>query len=118
MSSLDIPVWGQISILGILVTIIGWIIFSILQGNLITGKRQDQIDANHRAELEAERERFQTELEAERARSRAWQEAWQAGQNLAAQQTETISLIASLAEVFQDFIQSLPKVPKIKVPDE
>lgn len=95
---LGIPIWGQYSFTGLLFGALLWVVIAVLRGNLITGKRQDQEEA-----------RYKTELDTERERSRLWQLAWQESQNLASQQVDTVKHLSTLAEVFESFINSLPK---------
>lgn len=119
---LSIPIWGQLSIVGLLLGLVGTILVMILRGDLITGKQQDrlnkahevelaELNKTHAEELEAERVRSAAELDRAEERSRAWQEAWQAGQSLASQQTDTIARLTNIAEVLEKVLRSLPPLP-------
>lgn len=119
---LDIPIWGQYSFGGLLIGLLLFVVLQIIRGELIPKSRQDQINAEHAADKAAEQKRHEAELAAVRAeakedldrseeRSRKWQEAWQAGQNLAAQQTDAIARLTTVAEVMEAFLKALPVLP-------
>jgi cell division septum initiation protein DivIVA len=106
-----IPLWGSLSVGGILLGIVGWVVVAIFRGGLITNREQDRRDAQHKAEIEAERLRHAAELLAANERSRQWQEAWQAAIALDTTKTATMERVADLAEVLEAFLQSLPRLP-------
>ena len=128
MTEFAVPVWGSFSIIGVLLGIVGTIVTLIIRGSLITGKRQDQIDADHKAELAAQDAKHAAELEAVRAeaavllaaaerRSEKWQEAYQASQSVQAQTTVTLSKVTSLTEVFESFLNVLRQMVPLKGSD-
>lgn len=102
---LEIPVWGQYSLAAGLLGIVIWVVIAVLNGNLVTAKRQAQIDAQHVADVD----KYKADLEASEARSARWQQAYEKSQELDASKTETISRLAGLAEVFEAFIHALPR---------
>lgn len=106
---LEVPVWGQYSIVGGLLATVLFVIIAIIRGDLVTGKRQDQDARRHEAELAEVNARSKSDLAAERERSKQWQEAYQASQSLDFQRTDTIARLVHLTEVFEAFINSLPQ---------
>ena len=109
MTELGIPIVGQYSILGVLLVAVGWVFVAILRGGLITGREQDRRDAEHEADISAERERHAAELAAANKRAEKWQEAWQAGQDTIVVLTPALKDISVFAEFGKKFMDSLPK---------
>lgn len=118
MTGIDVPVWGQFSILGILLGIVVTGLVMILRGELITGKRQDQIDAQHEAEISAVRVEAAAQIAAAERRSEKWQEAYQASQTVQAQTTATLEKVTSLTEVFELFLNALRRVVPLEAGDD
>ena len=106
-----VPLWGSLSIGGILLGIVGWVVVQIFRGGLITNREQDRRDAQHNAEMDAERIRHAADLAAANKRSEQWQEAWQASIALDTTKTATMERVADLADVMEAFLHSLPRLP-------
>lgn len=111
MAELGIPIVGQYSILGVLLSLVIYGVVAIVRGKLITERRQDQIDAEHKAEIEAERARSRAELAAAEERTKVWQELYKDSQSVVAQNTETGARLVTTVEAFEHFLKSFPKLP-------
>lgn len=85
---LDIPVWGQWSVAGLLLGLIGFVIVSVIRGDLTTAKH----------------------LQQEMERSKAWQEAYIEERKVSAAQRDMIARLVAVADVMEKFLQALPQV--------
>ena len=106
-----VPLWGSLSVGGILLGIVGWVVVQIFRGGLITNREQDRRDNLHKAEIEAEQTRHAADLAAANERSKQWQETALNLLALDTTKTETLERVAELAEVLEAFLQSLPRLP-------
>lgn len=97
MDVAGLPIWGQLSIGGILVSVIVLAVVAVLKGDLITKREQDRRDAKHAAEIVAKDQEI-----------RDWKELWQASQDSLTKALDGTSKAVGTMEVFEGFIKSIP----------
>lgn len=97
MDVAGLPIWGQLSIVGVLVSVIVLAVVTVLKGDLITKREQDRRDAKHAAEIEARDKQISE-----------WRALWQASQDALTRTLDGTSKVVQTLEVFERFIQSLP----------
>lgn len=92
-----LPMWGQLSIAGILLGIVAFGVLAVLKGDLVTKREQDRRDAKHAAELAARDQQISE-----------WRTLWQSSQDALTRTLDGNSQMIQTMEVFERFIKSLP----------
>lgn len=86
----ELPVWGQWSVLGILVSIIVFVIILLLKGDLVTRKHVDSVQKT----------------------ADSWQKAWETSMQVQASMTLVLEKMMTVAETMEHLLVSLPQPDK------
>lgn len=82
----ELPIWGQWSILGTLVSIIVFVLVRVLQGELVPRKQLDAVQKT----------------------ADSWQKAWETAMQVQASTTIVLERVNTLADTLEHVLTSLP----------